>query len=161
MSVCADTGLTNLYQQYLMILTDRLRTCGRSEYDAQSATPFIVLDKLVRQHEIPAPAARGGVTMSEVVDFVQFQSRRSRGLHPPFALDALNSIVARITRVCRIQLITRNDMQEAIFVLKLSNAHARQLIGRIADPETRARLTAHSERIEQLVEIAGRKAAAL
>lgn len=56
---------------------------------------------------------------------------------------------------------TREELQQAILLLDLSNAQARQLIGRIGDDASRARLLAHSERICELVEIARRKAAAL
>lgn len=56
---------------------------------------------------------------------------------------------------------SKEDMQQAILLLGLSNVHTRRLITGIADDATRSRLIAHSERIGELVKIARRKAAAL
>lgn len=74
---------------------------------------------------------------------------------------ALAGLAARVAEIGLMPLETGQDMRDALFLLDLSNARARQLIGAIEDRECQARLLAHSERISELVEAARRKAAAL
>ena len=73
---------------------------------------------------------------------------------------AFAGLAARAARIGQIQIGSKEEMQQAISLLGLSNACARQLITDITDPESRSRLMAHSERIGDLVETA-RKAATL
>lgn len=56
---------------------------------------------------------------------------------------------------------SKEDIQEALFFLALSNLQIRHFIGHITDDESRTRMFAHANRIDELVEDAGRKAAAL
>lgn len=85
--------------------------------------------------------------------------RRENSASDPLA--ALAGLAAHVAEIGLMPLGTRQDMQEALFLLEMSNARARELIGAIDDPESRARLLAHSERISELVAIARRKAAAI
>lgn len=79
----------------------------------------------------------------------------------PDPLAALAGLAAQVAEIGLMPLGTKQDMQEALFLLEMSNAQARELIGAIDDPESRTRLLAHSERISELVAIARRKAAAI
>jgi hypothetical protein len=92
--------------------------------------------------------------MPNVLRFPVAARRRT----PPDPLSALAGLAARVAEIGHMKFETKDDMQQAILLLGLSNARARQLIGLISDSETRTRLLAHSDRIGELVEIAGRKA---
>lgn len=96
---------------------------------------------------------------SNVVKLPLSASRPSHSA--PDTAAALAGLAASVAEIGQMQFDSKADMQEAIFLLGLSNARARQLICQIRDDESRMRLLAHSDRIRELVEIAGRKAAAL
>lgn len=89
-----------------------------------------------------------------------FPNRR-RGDPASDPVAALAGLAARVAEIGLMPLETRQDMRDALFLLELSNARARQLIVAIDDQECQARLLAHSERISELVEVARRKAAAI
>jgi len=97
--------------------------------------------------------------MSNVIDLLPLQRRPCSYGQDPLA--AFAAISARVARIGDMPMESKEDMQQAILLLGLSNVHARRLITGIADGDTRSRLIAHSERIGELVEIARRKAAAL
>jgi len=86
---------------------------------------------------------------------------RRRGAPPSDPLAALARLAARVAEIGLKPLETRQDMDEALLQLDLSNAQARQLIGEIEDHESRSRLLAHAERISELIGAARRKAAAI
>lgn len=79
----------------------------------------------------------------------------------PDPMVALAGIAARVAEIGQMPLHSKQDMQEALLLLDLSNVRARQLIGEIDDQESRTRLLVHSERISDLVEIARRRIAAI
>jgi hypothetical protein len=79
----------------------------------------------------------------------------------PDPVAALAVLSARVDEIGRMPFDSKADMQEAILLLGLSNAQVRQLIGHLRDEACRTRLLAHSDRIRELVELAGRKAADL
>ena len=74
---------------------------------------------------------------------------------------ALAGLAARVAEIGRMPLGTRQDMEESLFLLELSNARALLLIGMIDDRDSRTRLLVHSMRISELIAIARRKVAAL
>jgi hypothetical protein len=76
-------------------------------------------------------------------------------------LAALADLSARVAEIGQMRFESSEDMQEAVFLLGLLNARARQLIRQIDGEESRTRLLTHSERIRELIEIASRKAADL
>ena len=86
---------------------------------------------------------------------------RRRGTPAPDPVAALAGLAARVAEIGLMPLESKRDMLEALVLLDLSNARARQLIGEIDDEQSRSRLLAHSERISELVDIARRKASAI
>jgi hypothetical protein len=99
------------------------------------------------------------IMMSNIVNIVPRVRRRYRSDRDQLA--GLARAGARAAAIGQMPLQTKTDMQQAIFLLGLSNAYVRQFISNISDSEVRARLIAQSERVEALVEIARQEAAAL
>jgi hypothetical protein len=73
----------------------------------------------------------------------------------------LASLARGLDQIGQSGLKSKEDIQEALFFLALSNLHMRHFISHIKDDESRARMLAQTNRIEELVEDAGRRAAAL
>ncbi|MFO1110428.1 MAG: hypothetical protein U1E61_14675 [Bradyrhizobium sp.] len=73
----------------------------------------------------------------------------------------LATVECGLNRIGQAELKSKEDLQQALLFIALSNAHLRQFVGHIKDDVSRARMMAQTDRIEQLVEDAGRKAAAL
>lgn len=59
------------------------------------------------------------------------------------------------------QFKNKEDIQHALFFIAISKEHMRHFIGQIKNEESRVRLSAEIDSIEQLLKDIGRKAAAL
>ncbi|MFO1109078.1 MAG: hypothetical protein U1E61_07855 [Bradyrhizobium sp.] len=66
-----------------------------------------------------------------------------------------------IANIVEMTTETREQMHRAISLLDLSNAQAQRLIAGLEDLQTRSRLMARSERINELIKTARLKAGAL
>lgn len=73
----------------------------------------------------------------------------------------LASLQCGLDEIGRIDFKNKEDIQQALAFIALSSVHMRHLIDLIKDDESRARMLAQTNRIDELVEEAGRKAAAL
>ena len=98
-----------------------------------------------------------------MTNIVNFRSRSSTNARKQIrsASPLLLSLARGLDQIGQTDLKSKEDIQEALLFLALSNLHMRHFIGLIKDDEGRARMLAQTNRIEELVEDAGRKAAAL
>lgn len=98
--------------------------------------------------------------MTNIVNFRTRSStkarRRSAG-----ASAVLATVACGLTEIGRTEFKSKEDLQQALLFIAQSNARLRQFVDHINDNEGRARMIAQTDRIDELVEDAGRKAAAL
>jgi len=73
----------------------------------------------------------------------------------------LATVARGLKEIGRTEFKSKEDLQQALLFIALSNAHLRQFVGHIRDDEGRARMIAQTDRIEELVGDAARKAVAL
>jgi hypothetical protein len=93
---------------------------------------------------------------------VNFETRSSNKMGKQNAgSPALASLASELVRIGQTDFKSKEDIQKALCLIALSNAHVRHFIGQIKDDESRARMLAQANRIEELIEDAGRRAAAL
>lgn len=97
--------------------------------------------------------------MSNVLTLPARSGRSRTGPSGPAA--DLSRLADDVARIGLMSFENTADLKQAILLLGLFNARARQLIGSIDDLDCRSRLLAEADRIGALVEIAGRKAADL
>lgn len=98
--------------------------------------------------------------MTNIVNFRPQAPTEARRLRDG-ASAVLATVVRGLDQIRQADLKSKEDLQQALLFIALSNAQLREFVGHIKDDESRARMTAQTDRIEELVEDAGRKAAAL
>ena len=98
--------------------------------------------------------------MTNIVNFRTRPSAKSRTQITSVS-PLLASLARGLDQLGQTAFKSKDDLQEALFFLALSNLHMRHFISHIKDDESRTRMLAQTNRIEELVEDAGRKAAAL
>jgi hypothetical protein len=98
-----------------------------------------------------------------MTNIANFRTRSSNKMRKQSAGAAalLASLARGLDQIGQADFKSKEDIQQALFFIALSNAHMRRFIGQIKDDESRARMLAQTNRIEELVEDAGRRAAAL
>ena len=98
--------------------------------------------------------------MTNIVNFRTYSS--TKALKQSEGAAALLATVAHgLLQIGQNELKSKEDLQQALLFIALSNAHLRHFVGHIKDDEGRARMIAQTDRIEELVEDAARKAVAL
>ena len=98
--------------------------------------------------------------MTNIVNLTTYSSTKARK-QSERAAALLATVAHGLLQIGQTELKSKEDLQQALLFIALSNAHLRQFVGHIRDNEGRARMIAQTDRIEELVEDAGRKAAAL
>ncbi len=98
--------------------------------------------------------------MTNIVNFRNRSSTKAR-TQIRSASPLLLSLARGLDQIGQTGLKSKEDIQQALYFLALSNLHMRHFIGHIKDDEGRARMLAQTDRIEELVEDAERRAAAL
>lgn len=97
-----------------------------------------------------------------MTNVVNFRTRSSKTRNQSSGASPLLASVARgLEEIGRTEFKSKEDLQQALLFIALSNAHLRQFVSHIRDDEGRSRMLAKTDRIEELVADAGRKAAAL
>ena len=98
-----------------------------------------------------------------MTNIVNFRARTSAKLQTRIARGSplLASLARGLDQIGQTKFQSKKDLQEALFFLALSNLQVRHFISYIKDDESRTRMLAQTNRIEELVEDAGRRAAAL
>lgn len=97
--------------------------------------------------------------MTNIVNF-NFRAHAARKRSAD-AVEMLATVERGLAQIGRADLKSKEDLKQALLFIGLSNARLREFVGHIKDDEGRARMTAQTKRIEELVEDAGRKAEAL
>lgn len=97
--------------------------------------------------------------MSSVVKFVERVPRRPQSDIKLSCPDL--GLVTAIAQIDRTQFVSKECVQQALVLLVQSSERTQQIIGQIQDEEVRMRLMAHADKIRELVEEAGRRAAEL
>lgn len=98
--------------------------------------------------------------MTNVVNFRTHSLIKAR--QQSSAASPLLDIVTRgLNEIGRTEFKTKDDLEQALLFIALSNEHLRHLISHITNDESRAGMLARTDRIERLVKDAGRKAATL
>jgi hypothetical protein len=98
--------------------------------------------------------------MTNIVNFRTYSSTKARK-QSERAAALLATVAHGLIQIGQTELKSKKDLQQALLFIALSNAQLRQFAGHVRDDEGRARMMAQTDRIEELVEDAGRKAAAL
>jgi hypothetical protein len=98
--------------------------------------------------------------MTNIVNFTTYSSTKARK-QSERAAALLATVAHGLLQIGQTELKSKEDLQQALLFIALSNVHLRQFVGHIRDNKGRARMIAQTDRIEELVEDAGRKAAAL
>lgn len=98
--------------------------------------------------------------MTNVVNFRTHRSTKARQ-RSSGASSLLATVARGLDEIGRTDFKSKEDLQQALLFIALSNAHLREFVGHIKDDEGRARMIAQTDRIEELVEHAERKASAL
>jgi hypothetical protein len=98
-----------------------------------------------------------------MTNIVNFRTRTSAKSQTRIASVSplLASLARGLDQIGQTEFKSKEDLQGALFFLALSNLHVRHFIGHITDDECRTRMLDQTNRIDELVEDAGRKAAAL
>lgn len=73
----------------------------------------------------------------------------------------LATVARGLNKIGATDFKCKEELQQALYFIALSNVHLRHFIDQIKDDESRTRMLARTNRIEELVEAAERKAAAL
>lgn len=98
--------------------------------------------------------------MTTIVNFKTLSSNKMRKQSTD-AATLLASLARGLNQIGQTDFKSKDDIQQALFFIAASNLQLRIFIDQIKDDEGRARMLAQTNRIEELVEQAGRKAAAL
>ena len=98
--------------------------------------------------------------MTNIVNFRTHSSTKARK-QSSGASPLLAAVARGLDQIGQTEFKSKEDLQEALFFLALTNLHIRHFITHINDDESRSRMLAETNRIDELVEDAGRKAAVL
>lgn len=99
-------------------------------------------------------------TMTNIVNFRGPSSDKTRNQNAR-ASALLARLAHGLGQIGQRQLKNREDIQHALFFIAISKEHLRHFISQIKNEESRVRLSAEIDSIEQLLKDIGRKAAAL
>lgn len=98
--------------------------------------------------------------MTNIVNFRTRSYAKSRK-RASGASALLASIARGLDEIRRTEFKSKEELQQALFFIELSTLHLRHFIGHVKNDESRARMLAQANRIEELAREAARKAAAL
>src|SRR5262245_38414033 len=96
--------------------------------------------------------------MTNIVSFRTHSEVRNEGAD---ASALLISVARGLDEIGAIDFKSKEKIQLALAFIALSNLRLRHLVGQIKDDGSRARMLAETSRIDELVEDAGKRAAAL